>query len=149
MLQYLLPALIPSWRFFDSIAPSPRIEFALVARSDDAVAHWQEFRPHPAHVSGVSMLRSLLWNPRWNESLYMVSCAEKIIDEPSAMRENELVRRIAEAIQRSEVTRSFTQAMFLTIRVIVLQRQAGQITRQVRFVSESYRLADAQQWKTP
>jgi hypothetical protein len=144
MLQYLLPALIPSWRFFDYVAPSPRIEFALVARAEDTIAHWQEFRPHPAHVSIVTMLRSLLWNPRSNELLYMVSCAEKIIDEPSAMLEHEIVRRIAEAIQRSEGTRSFTQAMFLTIRVIVLQRQAGQITRQVMFVSEPRRLEDAQ-----
>ena len=65
------------------------------------------------------------------------------------MIEDEIVRRIAEAIQRSEVTRSFTQAMFLTIRVIVLQRQAGQITRQVRFDSEPYRLEDAQQRISP
>jgi hypothetical protein len=144
MLQYLLPALIPSWRFFDYVAPSPRIEFALAARADDAVAHWQEFRPHPAHVSGVSMLRSLLWNPRWNESLYMVSCAEKIIDEPSAMRENELVRRIAEAIQRGEVTNNFTQPAFLRIRIVVLNRKAGEIARQVMFVSEPRRLEDAQ-----
>jgi len=143
MLRLLLPALIPSWRFFDYIAPSPRIEFALVARPDDPVADWQEFRPHPAHVSSVSMLRSLLWHPRWNESLYMVSCAEKIIDEPSAMRENELVRRIANAIQRGEVTNSLTQPAFLRMRIVVLQRKAGQITSQVMFVSAPRRLDDA------
>ena len=35
MFRYVLPALIPSWRFFDYIAPSPRIEFAVVAAVDD------------------------------------------------------------------------------------------------------------------
>lgn len=148
MLRLLLPALIPSWRFFDYIAPSPRIEFALLARPDDPVADWQEFRPHPAHVSSVSMLRSLLWNPRWNESLYMVSCAERIIDEPSAIGENELVLRIANAIQRGEVTNHFTQPAFLRIRIVVLKRQAGQITRQVMFVSAPRDLTNAQQRKT-
>ena len=34
-LRLLLPALIPSWRFFDVIAPSPRIEYALGATSTD------------------------------------------------------------------------------------------------------------------
>ena len=29
-VKLLLPALIPSWRFFSTIAPSPRIEFALL-----------------------------------------------------------------------------------------------------------------------
>ena len=28
--KLLLPALIPSWSFFDVIAPSPRIEYALL-----------------------------------------------------------------------------------------------------------------------
>ena len=29
-LKLLLPVLIPSWRFFDFIAPSPRIQFSLL-----------------------------------------------------------------------------------------------------------------------
>jgi len=148
MLQYLLPALIPSWRFFDYIAPSPRIEFALQARPDDPLANWREFRQHPAHVSSVSMLRSLLWNPRWNESLYMVSCAERIIDEPSAMLENELMLRIANAIQRGEVPYDFARPAFLRIRIVVLQRKAGQITQQVMFVSAPLRLDDAHERKS-
>jgi hypothetical protein len=36
LLQYLLAALIPSWRFFDYVAPSPRLQFALVADANDA-----------------------------------------------------------------------------------------------------------------
>lgn len=26
--RLLLPAIVPSWRFFDEIAPSPRVEYA-------------------------------------------------------------------------------------------------------------------------
>ena len=46
-LKLLLPALIPSWRFFDTIAPSPRIEYALL-HDPHAAAAWREFRPRPA-----------------------------------------------------------------------------------------------------
>ncbi len=42
----LLPALIPSWNFFDVIAPSPRIEAARLA-STDAQPVWREFRSRP------------------------------------------------------------------------------------------------------
>jgi hypothetical protein len=44
-LKLLLPALIPSWRFFDTIAPSPRIEFTLLKTAQDASGAWREFRP--------------------------------------------------------------------------------------------------------
>ena len=40
----LLPALIPSWNFFDVIAPSPRIEIARLV-SVDTPRVWQEFAP--------------------------------------------------------------------------------------------------------
>ena len=102
MFRYLLPALVPSWRFFDYIAPSPRIEFAVAAAVDDPAMRWREFRPRPAHLPVAAMLRRLLWNPLWNESLFMVSCAEKLLDEPSTRRETELLTRIAAAIARGE-----------------------------------------------
>jgi hypothetical protein len=86
MFRYLLPVLIPSWRFFDFIAPSPRIEFAVIAQLDDPATRWQEFRPRPVHLPVAAMLRRLLWNPIWNESLFIVSCAEKLLDEPSIRR---------------------------------------------------------------
>ena len=79
-LALLLPALIPSWRFFDVIAPSPRIEFAMLT-SPDSAAVWQAFRPRPARVALSTMLGRLFWNPRWNESLFLVSCAERLVDQ--------------------------------------------------------------------
>ena len=33
-LRLLLPVLIPSWRFFSAIAPSPRVEFVTLAKED-------------------------------------------------------------------------------------------------------------------
>ena len=140
MLRLLLPALLPSWRFFDTIAPSPRIQFALLATPDDVPVQWQEFRPRPARLSWSVILGRLLWNPRWNESLYMVSCAESILDQSSLLRENELLTRISNAIHSGELSTPLPPPLFLVVRIIVLERAAEGIIDQVRFVSSPRRL---------
>ena len=140
MFRYLLPALIPSWRFFDYIAPSPCIEFAVIAAADDPAMHWREFRPRPAHLPVAAMLRRLLWNPLWNEFLFMVSCAEKLLNEPSARRETELLTRIATAIARGETGDQFAASTYLRFRIVVLKREDEQISRRVGFVSPAQRL---------
>eukprot|EP01041_Mallomonas_annulata_P029338 gene29338-51316_t len=94
-LRLLLPALIPSWNFFDVIAPSPRIEYALGALPAAPLDAWREFRPRPAHLPLWRMLARLLWNRHWNETLFLVSCAERLVDQPTAHSEDEIFRRIA------------------------------------------------------
>lgn len=91
----LLPALVPSWNFFDVIAASPRVEYALADTRDAVLDAWTEFRPRPQRLSPAAMLGRLFWNPRWNESLYLVSCAERLVEEPSAHGEDEIFRRVA------------------------------------------------------
>jgi hypothetical protein len=95
-LKLLLPALIPSWNFFDVIAPAPRVEYALLASPGDATGVWREFRPRPEHVSLATMLKRLVWNPRWNQTLFVMSCAERLAeDRTPAHSEDELFKRIA------------------------------------------------------
>ncbi len=91
----LAPALIPSWNFFDVIAASPRVQYALADTREATLEDWDEFRPRPQRMSPAVMLGRLVWNPRWNESLYLVSCAERLVEEPTAHAENEIFRRIA------------------------------------------------------
>lgn len=91
----LAPALIPSWNFFDVIAASPRVEYALADTREATLEDWAEFRPRPQSLSPVAILGRLVWNPRWNESLFLVSCAERLVEEPTAHGENEIYRRIA------------------------------------------------------
>lgn len=81
----LVPCLIPSWRFFQTIEPSPRIEWR---RAGGA---WRAFRPRPERVTVWQMLARLFWNPAGNEALYLVSLAERIEagDAPHAVAEVE------------------------------------------------------------
>lgn len=93
-IRLLLPALIPSWNFFDVIGPSPRVEYARLA-SPDSDGTWIEFRPRPDHLPVTDMIRRLAWNARWNEALFVMSCAERLLDAPTRHSEDEIYRRIA------------------------------------------------------
>lgn len=95
---------MPSWRFFDAVTASPRIDYTLLAASDGVAEHWQEFRPRPAILTPAAMLRRMLWNPQWNESLFLVSLAERLMSaatpETVAHSERELLLRIARDLDR-------------------------------------------------
>ena len=95
-LKLLLPALIPSWNFFDVIAPAPRVEYALLASLGDTTGAWREFRPRPQQVSAGTLLTRLVWNPHWNQTLFVMSCAERLAEDRTPEHsEAELFRRIA------------------------------------------------------
>ncbi|MDR6625493.1 hypothetical protein [Caulobacter segnis] len=137
-LQLLLPALIPSWNFFDVIAPSPRVEYALTASADARPEAWREFRPRPERLSPGTMAARMLWNPRWNESLFLVSCAERLIDHPTAHGEDEIFRRIAADLARSG------EALdgWLAFRLVFVAREDEVITREVLFEAAPRALAE-------
>jgi len=135
-LQLLLPAIVPSWRFFDVIAPSPRIEFRRLRAPDDEAGVWQEFRPRPVRVSLAQMLARLFWNPSWNESLFLVSCAERLLDEPTAHSRDEIFARLAAGVAPDGND-------FLQFRLVVLRRRADAIVRDTAYVCEPRRLVEA------
>lgn len=88
ILSLILPVLIPSWRFFRAVDPSPRVQW--LAR-DGA---WHEMRPRPQRLGPGTMLRRLLWNPAWNDTLFVVSCAERLEQGPDPIALREIARRV-------------------------------------------------------
>ncbi|MCK4864564.1 MAG: hypothetical protein KAT06_03985 [Gammaproteobacteria bacterium] len=138
-IKLLLPALIPSWNFFDVIAPSPRIQFALLKSEHDSVQKWQEFRPRPAQLSFSQMLKRMLWNPKWNESLFMVSCAERIMGDSTQQMiqhsENEILKRIENNLIDTNSRSSMPDATHLQFRLKFIQRQGTELHEEVTFHS--------------
>ena len=131
-LKLLLPALLPSWRFFDIIAPSPRIEYRLFDRVQKPLGDWQEFRPRPQSLSLATMIKRMIWNPRWNETLYLVSCAERIM----AGQVEHSSQQIRQGIESELVPeRGFDSLQF---RLVFVHREAEAITKDVCFVSPVY-----------
>lgn len=133
-LALLLPALIPSWRFFSMIAPSPRIEFAVLGSPDGTPEQWREFRPRPDRVTLPAMLGRLFWNPRWNETLFLVTCSERFLRSGSEKSLREILSRIRADLLRSNSGQD--AARYFQIRIVVVSRDDDAVMRE-----EAYRSA--------
>lgn len=143
-LKLLLPALLPSWNFFDIITPSPRIEFTLLNSEKKPISEWVEFRPRPKKLSFLQMLKRLLWNPKWNESLFLASCAERIMahDTQSHVEhsKNEILKRIEYEIKH-KLTTNREIAIYFQFRLLFVQRKNSQLQKEVTFLSQIKEIA--------
>ena len=132
-LKLLLPALIPSWNFFDIIAPSPRIEFTLLNTSRETPTQWQEFRPRPAHIPLTTLLKTLFWNPWWNENLFLVSCAERLMANPTEQSHQEIANRIQADLNQSPF--DLANKTSFQFRLIFVSRHGTKLETQVAYLS--------------
>ncbi|MEY4588890.1 MAG: hypothetical protein RL497_966 [Pseudomonadota bacterium] len=105
MLRLILPILFPSWRFFNSIGPSPRI----LVRFDEAP--WQEFCPKPARLNLLSRIGNLFHNPRGNKTLFIQSCAVRLFDEIDPVSCENLFLALAQAIVLGQLNPPSSEAM--------------------------------------
>ncbi len=137
-LKLLLPAVIPSWRFFDIIAPSPRIEYVLLETPDTAAENWREFRPRPATLPPTKMLARMFWNPHWNETLFLVSCAERLMSHPTEHSASEIFNRLKRDLLK-KCPEQIEKKPFLQFRLVFHYRFETGMEKQVTFVSEIQR----------
>lgn len=134
MLHYLFPALLPSWRFFDYIGASPRLEFCLLQHAGDTPSQWLEFRPRPRQLTLMTQLRSLLWNPRGNEALYLLSSSEKLLQRQSIAAQMEIAQRMTVAFASGEIATT-AQHRFFVFRLLEVERDGDGLHTQVSFES--------------
>lgn len=128
--KLLLPALTPSWRFFDEIAPSPRIEFCTLKTKMSDVQEWQEFRPRPKHMKWTQFMRCLFYNAWWNENLYLVALAERLVQNPTKHSEKEIIKRIQ---REGEMDRPY-----MRFRLIFVHRADSKIQKDIIFTSDIF-----------
>jgi hypothetical protein len=145
-LRLLLPAILPSWRFFDAVTASPRVDYTLLTDDDECARCWQEFRPRPAMLHPGTMLRRLLWNPQWNEDLFLVSLAERLMSTASAPdtvahSERELLLRVARHLDRNTAGNSH---LWLQIRLRFVGRASaeGSVVSDIAYLSTPRRITD-------
>ena len=122
MLQHLLPVLLPSWRLFDSIGPAPMLQWAREAH--DAEPRWKAFRPLPERRTLAAVLMSLAWAPQRNETLYLASCAERLLAGPNAALERRVVEALRAAAEAGELAGVGTR---LHVRIMVSERDGATI----------------------
>lgn len=128
VLTLLIPALIPSWRFFNAIEPSPRVQWAWLSKG---AADWQDYRPRPQSLSSMASLRRLFWNPHWNDALYMVSLAERLTIAPTQRGLVEIWRRVA-----LDATTPPNKKAKLQFRLLFVSRETGTIKQEVTYLSD-------------
>jgi len=126
-LALVMPAILPSWRFFDGIAPSPRIEFRQMNDAMDSGGTWSEFQPNPARVSIGELLWRLIWNPDRNAQLFLVSCAERLRDAPTQHSIDQI---------EAELRRDLPPSNFFQYRIVFLSAEREVITKDILFTSE-------------
>ena len=139
LLKLLLPGLIPSWQFFKAVEASPRVQWRFPVKPDDPDTNWQEFRPRPAHVSLPVMLGRLFWNPRWNETLYLVSLSERMMLNPTAHSADEIKKHLIAEIER---TLPIDQRPdYLQFRLVFVCRDEAGLTQTATYISDPSRLS--------
>lgn len=129
--KLLLPAVIPSWRFFESIAPSPRIEYAEFDSAQKQLDDWQVFRPRPKTLSIAAMLKRMVWNPEWNEDLFLMSCAERLIQNPTQHSEDEILRRIGAVLEPAS-------GCTIQFRLAFINREGETLEKHILYTSRPY-----------
>lgn len=144
-VKLLLPVLFPSWRFFSSIGPSPRIEVAFVVEEDASPNTWIPFRPIPSQLTFIRHLIRLFHNPVWNELLYINTCAERLFEGADEFYLKEIANRLLHAIQRGELA-IVDDARFMHFRILAVysedaaSNQMGSVRTDVFLQSQAYRL---------
>lgn len=133
-LSLILPVLIPSWRFFKAIEPSPRVQWAVFSASDISAENWHEFRPRPPKVTPLQMLGRLFWNPKWNDALFVVSCAERIALDPHPHSINEINCRILSDLRHLPMDAA---GKLMRFRLVFVHRAEAGLVQEVVFLSDA------------
>lgn len=142
MIKLLFPILFPSWRFFSSIGPSPRIDVAFIAEKNAEPQAWLPFRSLPERVGFAAGVRRLLHNPIWNERLYINTCAEHLFEGPSDFYAQEIGARLVNAVLNREMNVD-DAFQYLVFRIRAIEFDAGQVSDEVVFISQPFLLQAA------
>lgn len=138
IFNLLLPVVIPSWRFFDVIAPSPRVEYALLRCVDQKIIDWKEYSSDISTISFGVMLWRMVWNAQRNNELFVVSCAERLIEQPNAHSCDEIAHRIYAGLSPVDCDRE--ENLYLQFRLAFVRREGDVLHRDVEYVSPLYSL---------
>lgn len=145
MIKLLFPILFPSWRFFSSIGPSPRIELGFVAEEAEVPIDWAPFWPIPQTLTFTQKLVRLWHNPKWNERLFINTCAERLFESNDDFYVEEIARRLLNAIHTGEVNVP-DDAQFMAFRIRAVYTEVfaanvmGQVINEVFMTSPLYPL---------
>lgn len=127
----LMPTLFPSWRFFDAIGPSPRIEYRTTCN-----ASWRPMTVLPERLGVLALFKRLFFSPLWNEHLFLVSTATRLAVDPTLHDVNEIAARLSRMLDPTEVET-------FQFRILFVAREDGRIGQFVFYESTEHTLKAA------
>lgn len=71
------------------------------------------------------MLRRLVWNPRWNENLYLTSLAERVLSDGRDHASNEILARIRKDLPDMAEPR---------YRIVLVSREGQHVVSRIAYV---------------
>ena len=80
------------------------------------------------------MLRRLFWNADWNDTLFMVSCAERILDNPTPHS----IEAIRQAVGQEICRQSGQTGQMAQFRLIFVHREGLELLEETVFVSDPF-----------
>ena len=152
LLQLLLPVLMPSWRFFDSIGPAPRIDYAVFDEGDAAPRQWRPLALAPLRLSLGSMLVRLPYNAPRNDMLFLISCCERVLDDEQALdvrarAHTEILRHVAmHAHQTSAIGPHDDATIRLSFRIRQVRREHNALIEEVAYEAGSFTQSQLMAW---
>lgn len=137
MIKLFLPVLFPSWRFFSSIGPSPRIDIGFVAESNESPDEWVTYQVAQHFTLQRFTLRNIIirlfHNPHWNEQLFINTCAERLFEGGDEFYIDEIAGRLlANIASNSIVVPANAKFMLFRLRAIYSEDAAANELGQVR-----------------
>lgn len=138
-LSLLWPVIFPSWRFFQTVEPSPRLEWAAVCATGDVFGDWREVHPIPARMPVGEAVRRLVWNPDRNAALFIINCAERIQAAPTDHSIGVIQRYV-----QAQVGQRLAADQMLQFRLVFVHRDGEALVRDVAYRSPSFAAIAAQ-----
>ena len=87
-LTLFLSAIISSWQFFKEAAEAPVLEISFNDENWDVLSLRSDKRTFLGFLGGI------FYNPKWNEALYIMDCAERLLTDISQRNIDELMDRV-------------------------------------------------------
>ena len=142
IIKLIIPALLPSWNFFDYITPSPRIEYTLLQQENEASEIWQAYRPHPENLTIFQMIKRLFWNSHWNETMFVMGLAERLAANYTSHSENEIFNRIIQDLNASSSVININDFAYIQFRLVFIEREGKILNKEISFHSSIKKLPE-------
>jgi hypothetical protein len=84
----------------------------------------------------------MIWNPEWNESLFITSCAERLLEHPTKHSEDEILNRILRHLPDICLGMDLTGTTHLQFRLLLIQKKDAKLTEDIAFYSRTQPLPE-------